>query len=153
MSDHRYATRLVWTGSTGAGYAAYSRDHVAAAPPATEIALTADPHFRGSPGRTNPEQLLVMAASSCQLLSFLAEAALAGVEVLDYVDEATGLMPAGSRPMRITEITLRPTVTVAAGTDPAAVEALVLKGHESCYVANSLSTTVRVHPRVVVARD
>ena len=58
-------------------------------PPATEtFALSADPHFRGDATRANPEQLLVLAASSCQLLSFLHVAATAGLDVLDYTEHA-----------------------------------------------------------------
>ena len=34
-----------------------------------------------------------MSASSCQMLSFLHLAAKARIDVVDYVDEATGVMP------------------------------------------------------------
>ena len=60
-------------GSTAAGYESYDRAHLGAVPPSlSEIELSADPVFRGDPQRCNPEQLLVLAAASCQLLSFLA---------------------------------------------------------------------------------
>src|SRR5207302_6235228 len=85
--DHRYTTTCTWSGSTAAGYEQYERDHTAAAPPAAaRLELSGDPAFRGDPGRLNPEQLLVMAASSCQLLSFLAAAARARVDVIGYQD-------------------------------------------------------------------
>jgi organic hydroperoxide reductase OsmC/OhrA len=101
----------------------------------------------------NPEQLVVMAASSCQLLSFLAVAARAGVDVVGYEDDAVGVMPADVSPQRITRIELRPriTVTAQAGPDPAGVVApLVHQAHDECYVANSLTAEVRVDPTVVV---
>lgn len=149
MADHHYQTHLVWEGSTGAGYRAYSRNHQAVAPPATsEVSLSADPHFRGDPDLTNPEQLLVMAASSCQLLSFLAVAARHGVDVISYEDEAEGLMPSGETPMRITQISLSPQVVVAAGTDIDQIERLVHMAHEQCYIANSLTASVKVHPTI-----
>ena len=67
---HRYRTELAWRGSTGAGYAAYDRTHEVSAPPAgVTLSLSADPTFRGDPERLNPEQLLLAAASSCQMLS------------------------------------------------------------------------------------
>ena len=73
---HRYSVRCHWSGSTAGGYEAYDRGHEASAPPAAAVLLlSADPGFRGDPGRLNPEQLVVLAASSCQLLSFLAVAA------------------------------------------------------------------------------
>lgn len=146
---HTYQTHLLWEGSTGSGYRAYSRDHLAVAPPSTEVQLSADPHFRGNAGLLNPEQLLVMAASSCQLLSFLAVAARRGVDVLSYEDDAVGLMPTDNDPMRITEITLRPHVVVA-DVDADAVVELVHEAHDECYIANSLDCPVAVHPSVSV---
>ena len=147
MSTHRYDTHLLWQGSTAAGYTHYRRAHRAVAPPAGEIPLSADPAFRGDADATNPEQLLVMAASSCQLLSFLAVAARAGVDVLDYQDEAYGEMPQQS-PTQLTAIVLRPVITVAAGTDQVQVEQLVHEAHDSCYIANSLNFDVDVQPTV-----
>ena len=151
MKEHEYQTHLVWEGSTGAGYARYSRDHRAVAPPAEqELRLSADPQFRGSAALTTPEQLLVMAASSCQLLSFLACAARGRVDVLSYEDDARGLMPHDASPQRITSIQLAPTIVVAPGTQPQDVVRMVHEAHGQCYIVNSLSATVTVEPTVVV---
>lgn len=145
-----YATHLSWQGSTGAGYRTYDRGHTASAPPAEQdVVLSADPAFRGDPGRLNPEQLVVMAASSCQLLSFLAVAARAGVDVVAYVDDARGTMAATEGVVRLNLIELRPVITVAGSTDAEQVRALVEQAHEECYVANSLLTDVRVLAEVV----
>src|SRR5690606_15366595 len=95
----------------------------------------------------NPEQLVLAAASSCQLLSFLAVAALAGVDVVSYRDEAVAVMPAEATPMRITRIDLAPVIEVR-GSDRATVEHLVAEAHEGCYVANSLAADVVVSPKV-----
>ena len=82
---HTYRTELAWVGSTGVGYDAYDRAHrVDAAPAEAALDLSSDPAFRGDPARLNPEQLLVAAASSCQLLSFLAVAARARLDVVGY---------------------------------------------------------------------
>jgi len=91
---HIYRTTLAWSGSTAPGYDAYDRAHEVSAPPAeAALALSGDPAFRGDPARLNPEQLLVAAASSCQLLSFLAIAARSGVDIRSYTDQAEGEMP------------------------------------------------------------
>ncbi|MBO3664776.1 OsmC family protein [Microbacterium stercoris] len=149
MSDHTYSTALAWTGSTGAGYRDYDRDHTLGLGGANHLVASADAAFRGDSRLPNPEQLLVAAASSCQLLSFLAVAAFAGIDVVAYDDDATGRMPQGDSPMRITEIELRPMIRVR-GADAANVAALVERAHEECYIANSLSGTVRVTPRIEV---
>jgi organic hydroperoxide reductase OsmC/OhrA len=155
-TTHRYAAHVGWRGSTGAGYVRYSRDHIGTTgpdpAPERSFALSADPAFRGNPARPNPEELLVLAASSCQLLSFLARAAGAGIDVLAYEDDALGLMPerggTGAQPTRIESIALRPVITVRRGTDPALVEALAEQAHEGCYIANSLSSRVSVEVTV-----
>jgi organic hydroperoxide reductase OsmC/OhrA len=147
MPGHTYRAQVEWSGSTGAGYRTYPRAHTAHTPPATEgFDLSADPHFRGDADLPNPEQLLVLAASSCQLLSFLSVAARGGIDVVGYEDDALGEMPDGVSPQRLTRITLRPVVTVAGGTPVAAVERMLHEAHEECYIANSLRTEVVVEP-------
>src|SRR3954470_23196952 len=109
---HHYSVGCHWSGSTAAGYETYERAHtVSAAPAASRLELSSDPAFRGDPTKLNPEQLLVMAASSCQLLSFLAVAARARINVVAYEDEAEGTMPEDDPPTRLTSIVLRPTIT------------------------------------------
>lgn len=148
-TTHTYSTHVAWQGSTGAGYRAFPREHTGNALPGVEIPLSADPHFYGDATRVNPEQLLVLAASSCQLLSFLAVAAHAGVDVVHYEDNANGVMPHGTTPMRIERIALTPLIRVAPGTDHDQVRALVDQAHHGCYIANSLTTTVTVTATVI----
>lgn len=149
---HRYVARCSWEGSTGEGYRAYDRTHRVAAPPAREeLTLSADPAFRGDAALLNPEQLLVAAASSCQLLSFLALAARERLEVLRYDDDAEGEMPEDDRPLRITTIVLRPRVVVADGSDLERARELIGLAHEQCFIANSLTSEVRLEPTLAVA--
>ena len=152
MERLAHATRLEWDGSTGAGYRAYSREHRASAPPASAaLRLSADPHFRGDGDLLNPEQLVVLAASSCQLLSFLSVAARKHLDVVGYSDDATGYLSADLRKARIETIELRPVIRVAAGTDEALVHELVEQAHQECYIANSLHSEVTITTTVVTA--
>lgn len=139
-----------WHGSTAAGYDAYDRRHRVDAPPAPHtLELSSDPAFRGDPALLNPEQLLVMAAASCQLLSFLAVAARARIDVVDYQDDAEGEMPEDDRPVRITRITLRPRITIRGDIDDARLRHLVDVAHRECFIANSLTTEVIIEPEVM----
>jgi organic hydroperoxide reductase OsmC/OhrA len=146
---HRYQARCAWRGSTADGYLAYDRAHDAVSAPADQrLRLSADPAFRGDPALLNPEQLVVLAAASCQLLSFLASAALSGVDVRAYEDEADAEMPEGDEPMRITRIVLRPRIEVAEGSSEALVRRLVAKAHDNCYVANTLRCAMEVEATI-----
>lgn len=148
---HTYRTTLRWDGSTGGGYDDYDRaHHLQTEPQTTPLDLSADPAFRGDPTRLNPEQLLVAAASSCQLLSFLAVAARARLDVVAYADEAMAVMPADDLPVRITHIELHPQVTLADTDRPRpTVERLAHLtevAHRECFIANSLRSQVTVAP-------
>ena len=151
VHSHEYGVRCQWSGSTFVGYEGYERAHEASAPPATQqLELSSDPAFRGNPDLLNPEQLVVLAAASCQLLSFLAVAARARIDVIHYEDEAVGVMPEKDLPMRLTSISLRPTIRVAAGTSVDQVKHLVEIAHRECYVANSLRSEIVVTPTVII---
>ena len=145
--EHIYTATCAWSGSTAEGYEAYTRAHRATAPPATtSLDLTSDPAFRGDPTLVNPEQLLVLAASSCQLLSFLAVAARARIDVVDYGDEGIGVMPEEPKPLRITRIDLHPRITVRGEVPDERLRHLCEVAHNECFIANSLTTEIVVHP-------
>lgn len=146
---HHYRAASSWSGSTAAGYRTYDRTHEAGAAPSTAVlTLSSDPAFLGDPGHLNPEQLVVIAASSCQLLSFLAVAARARLDVRDYRDDASATMPEADHPIRLAEIVLRPRIVLAAGPSEQRVRHLVEVAHRECFIANSLATPVRVEPVV-----
>lgn len=148
---HLYRTALLWTGSTAAGYDHYDRSHrLTADGPSAELTLSADPAFRGDRSLFNPEQLLVAAASSCQMLSFLAVAAKSRLDVTSYLDDAVAVMPEDDRPVRITRIELHPTVTLtdhgSGRPDGERLQHLTDVAHRECFIASSLRSEVVVHP-------
>lgn len=148
-SQHHYRARCSWSGSTGEGYEHYRREHTASAPPAGDsLVLSADQAFLGRADHLNPEQLVVLAAASCQLLSFLAAAARARIDVVAYDDDAEGVMPGDDHPVGLTRIVLRPRIVVAPGPTVERVRHLVEVAHRDCYVANSLRAQVNVEPRI-----
>lgn len=148
MTVHQYSTALSWEGSTGAGYRAYRREHDVKVSEEI-ITLSADSAFRGDASLPNPEQLLLAAASSCLLLSFLAVAAQAGVDVVRYDDDATAFMPMDEQPARITRVKLAPKITVR-GAEAARVVELLHQAHAGCYIANSLTAEATIAPTVEV---
>jgi organic hydroperoxide reductase OsmC/OhrA len=151
MDAHRYETRLQWSGSTGLGWDHYHREHGAVAPPAEQEVRLTTGESQGDPAVLNPEQLVVMAASSCQMLFFLHLASKARIDVVEYVDEASGVMPLDDEPVRLTEITLRPRIVIAGDASEERVQKLVHTAHEHCYIANSLKSEVTLEPHVEYA--
>ena len=148
MATHHYDAHLQWRGSTGPGWEHYDRTHTVNAPPAEQALRVTTGEAQGDPAVLNPEQLVVMAASSCQMLWFLHLAAKARIDVVEYTDEASGVMPEDIEPVRITEITLRPRIVVAGEASEERVRKLVHTAHEHCYIANSLTSEMRLEPVV-----
>jgi len=118
------------------------------APPAEQEVRVTTGESKGDPAVLNPEQLLLMAASSCQMLWFLHLAAKARVDVVAYEDEAEALMPEDEEPVRITDIMLRPRITVNGDCTEERVRKLVDQAHGYCFIANSLNSTMRIEPTV-----
>ena len=141
---HGFEARVHWEGSTSVGYERYDRAHLAVAPPAEQELTVTTAEERGDPTQLNPEQLVVMAASSCQLLWFLHLAAKARVDVVEYEDMAVALMPDDW----ITEIALRPRIVVASDHSEERVRKLVEQAHAHCNIARTLRSELTIEPRI-----
>src|SRR4051794_17713801 len=118
--DHHYQARIEWTGAKAGGttsYQAYSREYEFTSGDKPVIRGSADPHFRGDAALYNPEELLVVALSTCHLLSYLAECARGGINVTSYEDDASGTMAMKDGAIRFTDVLLKPRVTIAPGSD------------------------------------
>ena len=143
---HAYAITTTWTGDRGegtTGYRAYGRDHDLDADGSPTLAASSDPAFRGDADRWNPELLLVAALSDCHLLAYLHLCAVNGVVVTAYRDGATAVMVEDETGGgRFESVTLRPHVTIAAGSDPDKAVALHHEANAKCFVANSLNFPV-----------
>lgn len=155
MKVHRYALDVEWTGNRGEGtrtIAGYSRDHRISAPGKPPIHGSSDPAFRGDPTRWNPEELLLASICACHKLWYLGLCAQAGVTVLSYRDRAEGMMeeePGGAG--QFTAVTLSPTVTITASSDPALAAALHERAHAMCFIARSVAFPIHYTPVIEVA--
>jgi organic hydroperoxide reductase OsmC/OhrA len=148
MKTHHYQINLQWTGNEGTGtsdYRSYKRDHLLSGlGKMLEIPGSSDPSFRGDPGRYNPEELLVASLSACHMLWFLHLCAVNKIVVIDYQDEATGIMEeTEDGGGRFREVTLHPVVTVAEQEMAARTEALHHEAHRLCFIANSCNFPVK----------
>lgn len=155
LGEHRYSLRSTWTGNRGSGtsgYRDYDRSVTIEIDGKQALHASSDKPFRGDGSKWNPEDLLIAALSECHLLSYLHACVVAGVVVVDYRDEASGIMIEDGRGSgRFTEVTLRPRVTVADASMTDAATAAHAQAHEWCFIANSVSFPVRHEPTILVA--
>jgi organic hydroperoxide reductase OsmC/OhrA len=151
---HEYTLSLVWTGAAKgptSSYQTYSREYEYRSGDKPPQRGSADPHFRGDATLYNPEEQLVAALSTCHLLSYLAECARAGVEVVAYEDSARGVMAVKDGKLRFTSVVLQPRVTIARGSDADKAKSLHHRAHDDCYVANSVNFPVTNEPTIITA--
>jgi organic hydroperoxide reductase OsmC/OhrA len=150
---HSYSAKVTWTGAAQgptASYQSYSREYLVEIPGKPALRGSADATFRGDPALHNPEDLLVVALSTCHMLSYFAECARAGIKVVAYEDQATGTMAMKEKKIRFTEVVLHPRVTIAADSDADKATALHEQAHEQCFIASSVNFPV--HHDAVVTR-
>ncbi len=152
MSTHHYEIQVTWTGNTGTGtssYRAFSRDHEVSADGPAPLLGSSDPAFRGDANRWNPEQLFVASLAQCHMLWYLHLAARAGVVVTAYADRPAGVMieEAGGAG-QFESITLHPTVTITATSDPSLAAELHGRVGEYCFITRSIKTPI--HHEVIV---
>ena len=152
--QHHYTAAVRWTGNLGtgtSGYKNYGRDHEISAPGKPVIPGSSDPTFRGDASRYNPEDLLVASLSTCHMLWYLHLSAVNKVVVLDYQDNAEGVMEeSADGGGRFIGVTLRPVITVTAESDLETAKRLHHEAHEKCFIANSVNFPVRCEPQFLI---
>ncbi len=137
---------LKWKLKNNFTYEEYSRNH--------EIFLTGDqivqnsasPEYYGDETKTNPEELLASALSSCHMMTFLAICAKTKLKVISYEDDAIAILDKNSEgKMAVTQIILHPK-TVFEGEAPIEdkLKDLHQKAHKNCFIAQSIKCTVDV---------
>jgi len=97
----------------------------------------------------DPEEAFVAAVSSCHMLWFLSIAAKRGHVVDSYRDDAVGAMgrsPKGK--IVVATVRLRPLVSFSGAKRPTRdeINALHHEAHDTCYIANSITTEVICEP-------
>lgn len=150
-AEHVYTSSIVWTGNRGTGtrsYREYDRTWDITTPGKAPVSCSNDPLLGGDPSLHNPEDLLLSALASCHMLWYLHLASNAGIAVAAYTDspEAIGeTEPDGAG--RFVRATLRPSITLPAGTDLTKADALHAKIHDVCFIARSVSFPVSCEAR------
>lgn len=154
-ATHSYDVTVEWTGDLGsgtAGYRSFSRAHEVLGDGKPPIAASSDPAFRGDPARWNPEELLVASVAQCHMLWYLHLCAVNRVVVTGYADHAHGVMTmdASGGGGQITEVALRPEVTVAEASMMDKAHALHDDINAVCFVARSVNFPI-THTPVIQA--
>lgn len=147
-SERRFEGTLTWD-RDDAG--ATPMNHIVRFAGRDPLALSAPEEFKGDATRLSPEDLFVASVASCLLLTYLALARRAGIGIARYEDRPVGLLAMADRRRRITEVRLRPRITLEPGADAAKARTLVEAAHDACFITNSVTARVSIEPEIVGA--
>jgi organic hydroperoxide reductase OsmC/OhrA len=134
----------------------YSNAHTVSYNPANRLLADAAPGWGGDPERTNPEQALAAALSSCHMMTFLALAAKANWPVASFKDRAVAYLGKNARgQMSVARIDLHPVVRFDDGfeVDDTDLEKMHTRAHRYCFIANTLSDSVEVNVKQLQCVD
>jgi peroxiredoxin-like protein len=136
-----YDVDLAWTG-------ARHGDLRAVGLPVIEVG--APPEFKGHEGIWTPEHLLVGAVTTCFMTTFLAIAELSKLEFVNVAVTATGrLEKVEGHGFLVTEIAIRPRVTLRNEDDASRALRILEKAERNCFISNSINAAIRLEPELL----
>ena len=151
MDDHSFEVETEWNFKEAPG--GFSRDHVVTLPGRLEINVSAAPQFGGNAEMVNPEEMLVASISSCQMMTYLFLCFKSKMKVAAYQDQAIGVLHReGAGKFWMKSVTLKPRIRFE-GADSQQARALAIRliheAHDTCFITQSIKTTVAVEPTLV----
>jgi organic hydroperoxide reductase OsmC/OhrA len=115
------------------------------------IVVGSPPEFKGEPDVWAPEELLVGSLNTCMMLTFLTLAQHQGLTPVGYESEAEGLLDNVEGKYHITEVTIRPRVTLKSETELELARKSMERVDAHCFIANSIKARITLTPEFVVA--
>ena len=137
-----YSTNVEWTGARHGDLNAGSLP---------TLHVDAPPEFKGHEGAWTPEHLFVGAVNSCFMTTFVAIAENSKLDFVNFKTVADGtLEKIQGQSLMITEIVLRPTLTIKDTRDAARASRILEKAEKHCLIGNSAKTQIRMEPQIKV---
>jgi organic hydroperoxide reductase OsmC/OhrA len=137
-----YKAKTTWSSARRGALLAAGRPNIVVGSP---------PEFKGEPGIWAPEELLVGSLNTCMMLTFLTFAQAQGLIPTGYESEAEGLLENVEGKYHITEITVRPHVTLKNEVELEPARKIMESVEAHCFIANSINARVTLTPEFVVA--
>ena len=138
----RYKANTTWSSARRGTLSAAGRPNIVVGSP---------PEFKGQPDIWAPEELLVGSVNTCLMLTFLTLAQAKGLVPLGYQSEAEGLLENIEGKYRITEVTVRPRVTLNGTAEIGRAREIMESVEAQCFISNSIKSKVTLTAEFVIA--
>jgi organic hydroperoxide reductase OsmC/OhrA len=137
----RYKAKTTWSSARRGMLSAVGKPNIVVGSP---------PEFKGEPDVWAPEELLVGSLNTCMMLTFLTLAQRQGLTPAGYESEAEGLLDNVDGKYHITEVTVRPRVTLKSETELELARKNMESVEAHCFIANSINARITLTPEFVV---
>jgi organic hydroperoxide reductase OsmC/OhrA len=138
----RYKAETAWSSARRGTLSALGKPNIVVGSP---------PEFKGQPDIWAPEELLVGSVNTCLMLTFLTLAQAKGLVPLAYQSEAEGLLENIEGKYRITEVTVRPRVTLNGTAELGRAREIMDSVEAQCFISNSIKSKVTLTAEFVIA--
>lgn len=113
------------------------------------IEVATPPEFpKGIPGIWSPEHLLVAAVNSCLMTTFLAIAENSRFDFVNFESNADGKLEKVEGKFMISEIELKPVVTIRKEEDREKALRILDKSEAACLISNSVKSKIVFKPAI-----
>ena len=118
------------------------------------IEVATPPEFpKGIPGIWSPEHLFTAAVSSCLMTTFLSIAENSKLEFTAFRCQSEGKLEQVEGKFIMSEVILKPTVTIMNEKDRERAERVLQKSEAACLISNSIKSKVTMHAVIEVAKE
>ena len=138
----RYKANTAWSSTRRGTLSASGKPNIIVGSP---------PEFKGAPDIWAPEELLVGSVNTCMMLTFLTLAHAKGLTPVGYESEAEGLLENIEDKYRITEVTVRPRVSLKSKAELERAREIMENVEAQCFISNSIKSKVSLSAEFVVA--
>ncbi|MGD8426705.1 MAG: OsmC family protein [Balneolaceae bacterium] len=116
------------------------------------VEVATPPQFdKGIEGIWSPEHLFVASVSSCLMTTFLAIAEYSKLDFKALDIKALGKLEKVEGKFMVSEITLKPVVTISNEKFSDKAERILRKSEESCLISNSVKTKINLEPEIIIS--
>ncbi len=113
--------------------------------------IATPPQFaKGIPGIWSPEHLLVAAVNSCLMTTFLAIAENSKLDFEGFESGASGKLEMVDGKYMISEITLKPVLSIGNEADKEKAGRVLAKSEAACLISNSVKSKIIFEPEIKV---
>lgn len=116
------------------------------------IEIATPPEFpKGMPGIWSPEHYFLAAVNGCLMTTFLAIAENFKLNFNDFKSDSEGKLEVVDGKYMMSEVLLKPVITIGSEEDRALAEKIILKSEKACLISNSVKSTISMDFEIIVA--